>query len=483
MSSKSKDKIRVSFKSSGAAEDVTGSCIIITWGKPQRTIMVDCGLSQGGQSLLKGYQANNKRFSVKESTVEYIFVTHAHADHQGLVPLLFKRGCEGKVIVPEKSKDIVRELQLDSAKIMERDALDLSKRTGKNYPPIYAKHDVDKAIEHTKEYGFNKKIELDEELSFELIPAGHTLGSAQIILYIKNGGSVKKLAFTGDLGNINTPKLYINDFKPIQNANLLIGECTYANKERSIKAKDRKKDEEKIKSVIQDIMDNGKGSVLFPVFSFMRSQQILTIIYNLFKDDENFNIPVIMASPLTSKINKIFSEELEGEELRKWEEILSWDKLTIISEFEKLENHMKQKTPTIVLASSGMMNAGFSIWVAEQLLPSAYNKILFCGYSVEGTLAWKIKQKKTKTVTINGKAIPSRCGIVNLHSFSSHMQREELMKYYSGGMGTGTYCKVALNHGNFKDKCEFGKELQEEISKRNRTDKVVIVNKSTEILL
>ena len=95
----------------------------------------------------------------------------------------------------------------------------------------------------------------------------------------------------------------------------------------------------------------------------------------------------------------------------------------------------------------------------------------------------KLKQKKQKTISINGKQIANRAGIINLSSFSSHMMYCDLMRYYGGAMGTGLYGKIALNHGNFKDKCEFGKELQEEISKRNRTDKVIIVNKSTEILL
>ena len=105
------------------------------------------------------------------------------------------------------------------------------------------------------------------------------------------------------------------------------------------------------------------------------------------------------------------------------------------------------------------------------------------GYSVENTLAWKIKQKKTKTVNINGKAIHSRCKVVNLHSFSSHMQRDDLLKYYSGGFGTSSYDKVVLQHGDMKDRITFGSDLQEAISKRNRTDKVIIANKSTEILL
>lgn len=481
--SKSKDKIRVSFKSSGAAENVTGSCTVITWGKPQRTILVDCGLIQGGQSLLKEYQENNKKFSFKEKDVEYVFLTHAHVDHSGRVPLLYKRGFNGKVIVPEKSKEIIHELQKDSAKILARDSLDLTKRTKKFYEPIFDIENVEQSYRGMKEYSFNQKIKLDDELTFEFIPAGHTLGSAQIILYIKNGNTVKKLAFTGDLGNLTSEVYYANKFEPIQNANLLVGECTYSNKDRSSKSKDRKKDIEKIKTVVYDVIDNKKGSILFPVFSFMRSQQILTVLYDLFKDDENFNLPIIMGSPLTCKINKIFSNELEGEELEKWESILKWDKLKLVDNWEELEGILNSKQQAIYLCSSGMLNAGFAVGVAEQLLPSSYNFIVFVGYSVEGTLSYRIKQKKTKTVSINGKQVPSRCGVINLGSFSSHIMYCDLISYYSGGKGTGLYGKIALNHGNFKDKCIFGKELQEEISKRNRTDKVVIVNKSTEILL
>lgn len=482
--SKSKDKIRVSFKDSFAAENVTGSCTVITWGKPQRTILVDCGLIQGEQTLLKEYQANNAKFkSFKASEVEYVFVTHAHSDHQARIPLLYKRGFRGQVIVPEHSKEIIKTLQLDSAKIMAKDALDLTKRAKKFMEPIYENEHVYGVYPLMKEYPFNQKIKLDDEITFELIPSGHTLGSAQIILYIKNGNTTKKLAFTGDLGNQCAELKYANKFEPIQNANLLVGECTYSNKERSMKAKDRKKDIEKIRTVVADVTDNGKGSILFPTFSFMRTQQILTILYDMYKDDENFIFDVVVGSPLTCKINKIFSEELEGEDLRKWEEVLSWNKLKLIDNFDEVEEILKSKKQTIYLCSAGMLNAGFSVIVAQYLLPSSYNYLVMVGYSVEGSLAWKLKQKKQRTISINGKQVANRAGIINLSSFSSHIMYCDLMRYYSGAMGTGLYGKIALNHGNFKDKCEFGKELQEEISKRNRTDKVIIVNKSTEILL
>nr|DAM79938.1 MAG TPA: hypothetical protein [Caudoviricetes sp.] len=481
--SKSKDKIRVSFKSSGAAEDVTGSCTVITWGKPERTILVDCGLIQGNQSLLKEYQANNARFSFKEKNVDYVFISHAHSDHTGRLSLLTKRGFNGKIIVPEGNKDIIRELSLDSAKIMLRDAEDLFRRFKKDYPPIYEESDVKNMVTLIKEYPFNEKIKLDDEVTFEFIPSGHIIGAAQLILYIKNGNVTRKIAFTGDLGNLKTESYYANKFEPIQNANLLIGECTYANRERSVKAKDREKDLEKIQAFVRDVCIDGNGRILFPSFSLMRSQVMITILYDLFKNDPEFNIPIYVGSPLTCKINKIFDNILTGKQLEKWQEVCTWDKLIFTSSFEDVETALSKNSPMLFVLSSGMLSGGFSPAVAEKLLPSSKDGIAFVGYSVEGTLAWKIKQKKTKTISINGKQIHSRCKVINLNSFSSHMQRDELCDYYSGGFGTGMYGKIVLQHGNMKDRLGLASDLQELISKRNRTDKVIIANKSTEILL
>ena len=477
------DKIRVSFKASGAAEDVTGSCTVITWGKPERTIIVDCGLIQGGQSLLNEYRANNARFPFKEKMVSYAFITHNHADHQSRLPLLVKRGFEGRIIMPKGNKELFKVMCLDSAKIMERDAEDLARKMKKDVPPIYEEHDVRKACEMAEEFPFNEKIKLDDEVSFQYIPAQHIINSAQLILWITNKNVTRKIAFTGDLGNLNVPNLYCNTFEPIPNANLLIGECTYANKDKSVKAKDREKDLEKIKSVVYDTCIDNNGKILFPSFSLMRSQVILTILYDLFKNDEKFNVPVIIASPLTCKINKLFDELLDGEQLAKWQEVCAWDKVRFIDNYDEVETLLKQDSPMIFCSSSGMLNAGMAVGIAEKLLPHAKNCVCFIGYSVEGTLSWKIKQKKTKTVNINGKPIASRCKVVNLHSFSSHIQRDDIIKYYSGGFGTGTYGKICLQHGSMKDRIGLASDLQEAIEKRNRTDKVVIVNKSTEILL
>ena len=480
---KNKDKIRVSFKNSNSAEDVTGSCTVITYGNPQKTILVDCGLTQGGQSLLKEYQANSRKFSFKEKEVDYIIITHLHGDHSLLLPRLYKKGCKAPIIFPKGSFDIFKEMALDSAKIMGRNSEDLERKLKKNYPPIYDEEDVKKTLEYVKEYNIGEKIEIDDTLTIEFIPSGHIISACQVVLYIKNGNSTKKIAFTGDLGNIDVNRMYTNEFKPIQNANLLVGESTYANKERSSKSKDRDKDLEKIKSAVYTTCIDNKSKILIPSFALMRTQTIATIIYDLFNNNEDFNIPVYIASPLACKISNLFEKLLDGEDLDKWNKVKNWDKLNFIDNFDKVEEIVNNSEPCIFIASAGMMNAGYSVYIAEKLLPGYNNTILFVGYSVEGTLSWKIKQKKTKTVTINGKSIPSRCRVINLSSFSSHMGRDSLIKYYSGGMGTGFYGKIALQHGNFKDKVEFGKELQSEIEKRNRTDKVIIVNKSTEITL
>lgn len=366
---------------------------------------------------------------------------------------------------------------------MDRDAQFLSRKFKKDYSPIYTSEDVYRTIEYVKEYERNEKIELDEYVTLEFINSGHIINSCQVILWIKNGSQIKKIAITSDLGNIKLNQNYVDKFEPIQNANLLIGETTYSNIKRSIKEKDREKDLEKIRSVILTTCEDQRGSVLIPVFALQRCQQMLTYLYDTFYEDSvqgKFNLPIYLSSPLASKICKLYLEELRDEEQKeKWKKVLDWKNLVFLKDFEELEGKIKEGKPAVWVASAGMMNAGHSVYIASQLLPKTKNCILFCGYMAEGSLGAKIKSKNTKTVTIDGKPIPAKCNIISLVSMSSHMQHDELLWYYS----TFNFDKIALVHGEFKDKLAFSKELQEEISKKNKTGKVTCVNKSTEILL
>ena len=475
---KAKDKIRVKFCGYNS-ENVTGSQTLIECGESKDKLLVECGLIQDNVSLLKQYQLNSAKFSFKAKELKYVFAGHNHADHCAMIPRIYKEGCTAQFIVPEGFSSLYKEMCLDSANIMARDSEDLNKRFKKDYAPIYTPEDVYSSIEYIRECKIGEKIKLDENIEAQFIPSGHIIGACQIVLWIKNGNSIKKIAFTSDLGNVSLPQYYVEDFQPVQNANLLVGETTYSDEKRSVTNKDREKDLEKLETVINNTCVENQGSVLIPVFALHRLQSMITFLYDVFKEKEDFNIPIYIGTPLGSRVTKIFVEELKGQQKDKLEEVLNWKNIHFCKDFEELQGLLKKGEPAVYCCSSGMMNAGYSVYVASQLLPHARNNIVFCGYSAEGSLAWRIKQKKTKTINIDSRPVPARCGVVNLTTMSSHMQYEYLLKYYS----EYKFDKIALVHGNFKDKCVFAKTLQDEISKKNNTGKVIAVNKSTEILL
>lgn len=480
---KNKSRIRVTFGNN--AENVTGSYTLIECGQSGKKILVDYGLIQENTTLLKEYQINSKRPAFKEKDLTYVFATHDHIDHIGRMSLLPRYGCNAPIIIPEGSKSIFKEMCLDSANILERNALDLSKKFQKNYPPIYTKDDVYKALEYVKEYRVGEKIQLDEDVAFKMTYNGHIFKAVAITFWIKNGAQTRKIVVTGDIGNLAIPQKFTEKFEPFENCNLLIGECTYADGKRSATTKDREKDLEKLKATILTTCQDRGGKVLIPTFAFGRSPTMLATLYDLFYEDSlegKFNIPIIYASPLGTKLLNIYQEELEGEEGEYLKRVLSWKNIKVYNNFEQLEAEVKDGSPKIFCVPSGMMSAGYSVYVASELLPRSNNCIIFCGYSAEGTLSWKIKQKKTKTISIDGKAIRSRCQVANLVSFSSHIQHQELMDLYSGKNGA-VYDKVALVHSNYKEKVAFAKRVQEESEKRGRATKIICVNKSTDIAL
>ena len=473
---KSKNKIKINFVGE-SSNGVTGSCIHIQTNN--RQILLECGSFQSCGSTLENYKINNKHFDFKSKEIDYVFLMHNHIDHIGLTPKLYKYGCNAQIVTPSGSKQVAEILLRDSAHIMDADALELSNKFKRDYYPIYTDNDVDKCLNHYTEYPMNEIIQLDEYIKFRFVPSGHILNSAQLELWITEGNVTKKIGYTSDLGNVHIKKYYTNKFKPIKKCDVLIGETTYAREERIANQKMRNKDLEKLEAVIrQTCVDNG-ARLLIPVFANDRCQNILTYIYDIFGNDENFDIPILVDSPMATRVCAAYTQLIDEEEVTKWNKVMSWANVHFVADAMESREWRDSNRPVVVLASSGMMVKGRSIGWAHSMLPRVNDRIVFCGFAAQDSLASIIKEGKQKTITISGHRVNNRCQVTDLHSFSSHMQRDSLLKTYGA-----TECeKIILIHGEMDSKIEFAKELQESISKNNNTSKVVVANKGYSLSL
>ena len=233
-----------------------------------------------------------------------------------------------------------------------------------------------------------------------------------------------------------------------------------------------KKDIEKI----QEVVKWSEGIVEIPIFALDRCPNILTILYDIFGEDKNFNTDVVVDSPMAVKMLKEYVNVLEGEELDKFLNVLNWKNLKLIQEAKDSKAYMETVKKCVVLTASGMLCAGRSRLWLKKIIGNEKNTLLFVGYASSNTIASKIKNGKGMgSIKIDNKKYPNRCKIVDLKSFTSHMQYNDLLNYYSSISAD----KVCLVHGNFDNKCKFGKVLQDEIDKRVGRAKVVVVNSST----
>lgn len=473
MSKRPKNKIRVSFIGENA-RDVTGSMTLVEMSG--LNILLECGLYQS-TSIREDYKVNSSKFPFRPKNIDYIFLTHAHIDHSGRIPALFAQGCKAKVVCPKGTKDLFRILALDSAYIINRDCEFINSKSKSKASPIYTSSDVYESLKYFEEYPCGAKVKLNDRITLRFTPSGHILSSAQIELWLTEGNQTKKILYTGDLGN-SIPKYLIEPLEKVKKANLVICESTYSNKSHQIGIKDRETDLNKIKTIITETCLEKKGKVLFPTFSLDRMQNILIHLYQIFGESKDFKIPILIDSPLAAKLTGTYLRLL-GEEREILENALAWENVQVIDTYEESVCWQRKREPLIVLAASGFMQAGRSRTWAKSILPDPESHILFIGFASEGSLAGKLRNTKTKTVSIDGRTYKNRCGITTLYSFSSHIQYQEMLDYYSD-----INCeKICLVHGEYKRKCEFGKILQDSISEKNKTSKVVVTNKSTSILI
>lgn len=438
---------------------------------------------QGEHTVLENYKANMKYIQkIRPQELQYIIIGHVHQDHIGMIPTLYARGkCNAKIIVPKGSISILKEMWLDSSFINCRDVEVINLKNDRNYEPFYTEDVVYKTLEYIEEIDSDKIVSLSDELAIRYTDAGHILLSKQCEVYINGGSRTRKILFSSDLGNISTQdtRVFVENFKPVTSANIAIMECTYASKERQCAKETYKKDVTKIKSVVEQYCIDNNSRVLIPSFSLDRTPYILWILYSLFGKDENFKIPILIDSPLANRLLDCYSSILDGEKKELFDEIMSWNNIKRVIQPESSKAAIADKSAKIILSSSGMLTAGRSVKWTQSILPNENDCILFMGYSGENTLAWKIKYGKDhKTININGKPYKNKAQIYDLKSFSSHMQRNEMLNYYKS-----INCeKIYLVHSD-SNKIEFKHDLENAIADCLKSTKVVAVNSGTKISL
>lgn len=456
------------------ATDVTGSCIYIKFNGKQ--ILLECGLYQNN-NYLDSYNINNEKFKFKPAEIDYVFLAHAHIDHAGLLPRLIKEGFHGKIITSKATALLMEPLLLNSAFILKSEASILSHKYKREYIPIYDESNVYKTLDFLYVYDdICKEYILDDVVSFEWLENSHCVGSRQLRLSLTNPSGVKQhVLYTSDIGALDTKNHYLKNTEiDKRNYKYVIMESTYGEPSRQNK-KTREFDLEHLRVAINTVVERG-GSFIMPCFSFQRTQEMLTNLYDIYHNDKEFNYDIVVDSILSVDICNLYDELLDGDDLKLWKKVKSWSNVKFITDKEESLSCVKGHKPKIVLSSSGFCTNGRILSYLHEYLSDANSMVAFSGYVGDNNsyLSYRIKNyKDNKVIKISGDPVINEIDCISLSSFSSHANRKDLLEY-------GSSCnteKLILVHGSTEAKNSLKSDLEKEISKKNKCFKVLSSSK------
>lgn len=395
----------------GGAGSVTGSNYMLESGG--KKILIDCGMQQGSHFAEK---KNFEPFQYDASEIDAVFVTHAHIDHTGLLPKLFKEGFKGNVYSTPATKDFAELMLFDSEHILDKEA----EREGK--PPIYSAKEIGELMNVWKGVEYHQPINV-AGFNIEFYDAGHILGSA--IIHIEEEG--KTIVFSGDLGN--SPAPIIQPTEKIASADYCLIESTYGDRFHENVGRRQ----EDLEDVIEDTVKAG-GVLMIPAFALERTQELLFHMNELFKKGKIPQVPVFIDSPLAIKLTAIYKkyESHFNKEVMKLEragdDILNFPglRMTLTTEQSKEINNFP--APKIIIAGSGMSNGGRILHHEQRYLGDPKNTILFVGYQTAGSLGRMIMQG-AKRVRIFGEDITVRCNVREISAYSAHADQGQLLDW------------------------------------------------------
>ncbi len=410
----------------GGARTVTGSCFYMECNNLK--FLVECGMYQGEDAE----EINKAAFDFNPEEIDYVFVTHAHLDHSGMLPRIVKEGFKGRIITTSATKDLLEIMLYDSAHIQESDTEWLTRKALRagNPPviPLYTTEDVRNVMPliDIKKYG--EIFHIGNGIKYRFLDAGHILGSGTLELWFQDSPKEKKIVFSGDIGKKGNP-IVKDPLNPVE-ADFIVMESTYGNRLH----KPLKESIDELVDAVKTTIKRG-GNVYIPSFAVGRAQDLLYILNNLVRKKRLYNINVYLDSPLAQEATKIYLSHPEcfDEDAKKLFTTKDHNdsiKLHFVQSAQESMALNKIKSGIIVIAGSGMCEGGRIRHHLKHNLWRSECSVIFVGFQGKGTLGRKIVDG-AKTVHILGEEIAVKASIYTINGFSAHADQAELIEWIS----------------------------------------------------
>ncbi len=436
----------IKLYSLGAAEEVTGSKHILEVDGYK--YLIDCGAFQGKREEA---DKKNRDFHVPADELQAVILTHGHYDHCGLMPLLAKHGFEGNIYATPASRDIANLIMMDSARIQNRDREYLSKQAAKRgehfkWTPLFDEEDVVNTVNQFVTVSYHRPILIGPNVELEFFDAGHILGSAMVVFTIKkDDGSVKKVAFTGDLGRPNKP--IIKDPEVIPAVDYLVMESTYGNRKHESTDDALKILADKTKELIKQ-----KGKMIIPAFAIERTQELVYYFHLLITKGIIPEVPIYVDSPMAVNATSVFQVHPECYDLEIHDQFLAhhqnpfgFNSLRLVTSVRESKELNNINGPMVIISAGGMCEFGRITHHLANNIEDPTTKIMLVGFMAANTLGRRLQNHEPE-VKILGEWFKVRAEIMQINAFSAHADYVE-SRAWLDSLDTSKLKGIFLVHG------------------------------------